>query len=144
MNFMTLHRYVKRKSKLGAENSNKSLVGCATTREKRTMPKKRNLLKIPSLLLKFITVLQLLIYENLHSSMQQKAKYLSWKTNEIASRDWLFGFLKRYRTLSVRTPDSTSLGQATAFNRHNVSLFLNLGKVYLFFIVIFILSQTAK
>ncbi|KAB0800181.1 hypothetical protein PPYR_05921 [Photinus pyralis] len=47
----------------------------------------------------------------------------NWKKNECASYDWLKGFMSRYPQLSLRSPEATSLGRATAFNRHNVQEF---------------------
>ena len=46
----------------------------------------------------------------------------SWKTNKKAGKDWLLFFTAEYK-LSVRQPEATSLGRATAFSAHNVSLF---------------------
>jgi hypothetical protein len=43
----------------------------------------------------------------------------------IAGEDWYRGFMARHKTLSVRTPEGTSLGRATAFNRHNVGTFFD-------------------
>lgn len=55
----------------------------------------------------------------------------NWCDSEQASSDWLSGFLKRKSALSIRTPQGTSLGRATSFNRHNVERFFeNLGSVY--------------
>lgn len=47
----------------------------------------------------------------------------NWKKNECASYDWLKGFMSRHPQLSLRSPEATSLGRATAFNRHNVQEF---------------------
>ena len=47
----------------------------------------------------------------------------SWHKNQMAGEDWLRLFIKRHPTLSIRTPQATSLTRATSFNRHNVTLF---------------------
>ncbi|EFN84581.1 hypothetical protein EAI_09936, partial [Harpegnathos saltator] len=49
----------------------------------------------------------------------------SWKTNEEAGADWLMSFLKRNKSLSIRTPEATSIGRATGFNRPIVNLFFD-------------------
>ena len=49
----------------------------------------------------------------------------SWIENQQAGIDWLQGFLKRNPTITLRTPEATSLGRATSFNRHNVEQFFN-------------------
>ncbi|XP_022160773.1 uncharacterized protein LOC111026903 [Myzus persicae] len=55
----------------------------------------------------------------------------NWHTNKKASKDWLIGFLKKNSSLSIRTPQATSLGRTTSFNRHNVSeFFTKLSRVY--------------
>ncbi|XP_076805471.1 uncharacterized protein LOC143449241 isoform X2 [Clavelina lepadiformis] len=47
----------------------------------------------------------------------------SWAVAKQAGSDWLSAFMKRHPSLSLRTPESTSLSRATSFNRHNVKTF---------------------
>ncbi|KAF2902436.1 hypothetical protein ILUMI_03748 [Ignelater luminosus] len=57
-----------------------------------------------------------------------KAMPDSWRTKLLAGEDWLGSFLKRHPSLSIRTPQATSLSRATSFN---VSMFFaNLTTVY--------------
>jgi hypothetical protein len=54
-----------------------------------------------------------------------------WCDEQHASSDWLSSLLKRKNKLSIRTPQATSLGRATSFNKHNVeTFFANLVKLY--------------
>ncbi|CAK1586780.1 unnamed protein product [Parnassius mnemosyne] len=61
-----------------------------------------------------------------------KMKYpSSWDHSQQAGRDWYRGFLERQQTLSLRTPEPTSLARATAFNKHTVAEFFgNLTAVF--------------
>ncbi|KAK9709217.1 hypothetical protein QE152_g26744 [Popillia japonica] len=43
-----------------------------------------------------------------------------WHKNGMVGKDWFTNFTKRNPSLSVRTPDATSAGRATSFNRHSV------------------------
>lgn len=55
----------------------------------------------------------------------------SWHTKLMAGEDWLGNFLKRHPSLSIRSPQATSLFRATSFNKKNVSeFFVNLKTVY--------------
>ncbi|XP_072145190.1 uncharacterized protein [Dermacentor andersoni] len=55
----------------------------------------------------------------------------SWEVNKLAGRDWFLAFMDRHPELSLRSPEATSLGRATSFNKHNVDAFLsNLKSVY--------------
>ena len=45
----------------------------------------------------------------------------SWYDNRKAERDWMWSFMKRHN-LSLRSPEATTLGQATSFNRAIVGI----------------------
>ena len=47
----------------------------------------------------------------------------SWSDVQMAGPDWFSAFLKRHPGLSIRTPESTSIARATAFNKINVDQF---------------------
>lgn len=49
----------------------------------------------------------------------------SWKTKLMAGEDWLGNFLKRHPSLSIRSPQATSLPRATSFNQKNVNNFFD-------------------
>ena len=44
----------------------------------------------------------------------------SWKSLQIAGKQWLRGFMLRRNDLSLRNPEATSMARATAFNRYTV------------------------
>jgi hypothetical protein len=49
----------------------------------------------------------------------------SWADNKIAGIDWLQGFMKRHKNLTLRKRKYTSLLRATAFNKTNVMEFFD-------------------
>lgn len=59
-----------------------------------------------------------------HTNLQKLKKYDgSWERNQMAGKDWLKIFRKKYdEELSLRKPEATSLARSTAFNRANVEL----------------------
>ena len=46
----------------------------------------------------------------------------SWLRDSTAGEEWLTGFLKRHPDLSIRSPEGTSIGRSTAFNRDETGL----------------------
>ncbi|XP_063891128.1 uncharacterized protein LOC135116582 [Helicoverpa armigera] len=49
----------------------------------------------------------------------------SWLDNKEAGVDWLTAFLKRNPSLSIRSPEATSLSRATSFNKTNIDNFFS-------------------
>jgi hypothetical protein len=47
-----------------------------------------------------------------------------WEETRTAGKDWLWVFLQHNPTLSLRSPEVTSIARATAFNRPVVNAFL--------------------
>ena len=55
----------------------------------------------------------------------------TWHKEQMAGREWLVGFMSRHKRLSLRKPESTSLGRAACFNQTNLdSFYNNLREVY--------------
>ena len=52
----------------------------------------------------------------------------AWHNKKVAGKDWLYGFRQRNPQLSLRQTESTSLARATAFNPHNIEIFLQIWK----------------
>ena len=47
----------------------------------------------------------------------------TWKVNKQAGSEWFASFMKRHPSLSIRTPEATSLSRASSFNKDTVSIF---------------------
>lgn len=45
------------------------------------------------------------------------------KARRLAGKDWLYGFLKRNPSITIRQPEATSINRVTAFNKDEVDLF---------------------
>ena len=50
---------------------------------------------------------------------------LSWAKDEMAGFDWARGFLSRNNSISLRTPEATSIQRMANFNQHNVKTFMD-------------------
>ena len=50
---------------------------------------------------------------------------LSWAKDEMAGSDWARGFLSRNNSISLRTPEATSIQRMANFNQHNVKTFMD-------------------
>nr|XP_023012611.1 uncharacterized protein LOC111502700 [Leptinotarsa decemlineata] len=64
-----------------------------------------------------LTVEQLRQLAYSYASRNQLKYPESWDKNHQAGRDWYRGFIARNGSLSLRTPEATSLARSTAFNR---------------------------
>lgn len=54
-----------------------------------------------------------------------------WETNKAAGESWLYGFLKRNPSLTLRKPEKTSLARLKGFTKSAVEeFFKNLSQVY--------------
>jgi len=55
---------------------------------------------------------------------QRKVKYPSnWDDHKMCGRDWYYGFMRRHKELTLRTPEQTSLNRVKSFSKKNVQLF---------------------
>ena len=49
----------------------------------------------------------------------------NWLKNKSAGDDWLKGFRKRHKDISLKHPEATSSARASVFNKHNVEAFFS-------------------
>lgn len=135
-NFMTLQRYVKKLKELKEKGGNPAdiKIGYAKPQQMFSERQENELAEYLKQSAKIFFGLstmdtRLLAYE--YSKANDVCMPDNWHTNQKASKDWLIGFLKRNSSLSIRTPEATSLGRMTSFNKHNVSEFFNnLSQIY--------------
>ena len=128
---MTLHRYIKKAKECGPECA----VGYNAVSQAQSI--------FPPYMEKDLAAHIQQLADQYHGLTLAKCKELAyefavqnnldvpnaWKENKTAGRGWWLGFKQRLN-LSIRTPEATSIGRASAFNRHNVNLyFSNLARV---------------
>lgn len=135
-NFMTLQRYVKKLKEVKEMGGNPIdiKIGYVKSRQIFSENQEQELVDYLKQSAKIFFGLSTMETKSLAYDYA-KANNISvpdkWHTNQKASKDWLIGFLKRNPSLSIRTPEATSLGRMTSFNKHNVSSFFdNLSQVY--------------
>lgn len=82
-------------------------------------------------LLKCSTIKYGMSYQQVRVFAYEYAKQLglvipeNWIENKIAGVDWVLGFMKRHKQLTLRKPENASLSRATSFNRTNVEEFFS-------------------
>ena len=55
----------------------------------------------------------------------------NWLRDSNAGQEWMIGFMRRHAQLSIRIPEATTLGRATAFNKFTKDKFMDsVEKVY--------------
>jgi hypothetical protein len=70
--------------------------------------------------------LYLFCLHNGMTSLKLQCKFpSSWNDNLIAGIDWLQGFMKRHKNLTLRKSENTSLFRAAAFNKTNLIEFFD-------------------
>lgn len=52
-------------------------------------------------------------------------KVEKWGVEKKAGKEWLYRFMKRHSSLSIRSPEATSLARATSFNITILENFFN-------------------
>lgn len=60
------------------------------------------------------------------ANRNNKTNPKKWNVKQETSYDWFWGFMSRYKELSLKKPEATSLSRATSFNRHNVKVFMKI------------------
>lgn len=90
-------------------------------------------LKTSSKLHHGLTPMQLRKLAFQYARMNNKKVPESWIREDCAGYEyeWYRSFMDRNKTLSLRTPEATSLNRAISFNKHNVNMFFeNLECIY--------------
>lgn len=75
-----------------------------------------------------VTELRQLAYQ---FAIKSQIKYPEiWNVDKMAGRDWYYGFMRRHKELTLRTPEQTSLHRVKSFSKENVQyFFINLDAV---------------
>lgn len=123
---MTLFRYVKKYKEKGEETNyeaNHNSCQIFTTAEESSLAA---YLLIATKMNYGLTPKEARKLAFLFAKANEKKIPQNWNENETASYDWLRGFMSRNQQLSLRSPEPTSLGRGTAFNKHTVEEFYRL------------------
>ena len=119
---MTLKRYLKKVAKDGSTDN--ATVGYSSHRKAFTAAMETDLGK--HLCFRFYGLtpskVRSLAWE--YASKNTIKRPQNWVTEKMAGKKWLNNFMHRYK-LSLRVAEATSAAKATAFNRHNVSIFFD-------------------
>ncbi|GBL91119.1 hypothetical protein AVEN_184482-1 [Araneus ventricosus] len=130
INVMTLKRYVRKQKSQESDISYES-----NYKHSQIFSAKEDLLceylKTSSKLYHGLISMQLIKLAFQYAMNNDKKVPESWKAEECAGYYWYRNFMDRNKTLSLRTPEATSLNRAVSFNKHNANmLFVNLEKIY--------------
>ena len=118
----TFRQYLKKASK---GSTNEVRMGYAHHRKIFTDKMEKDLAKHCISLVKvhhglFMDKVKMLAYE--FAAQNQVPIPQNWVDDKKAGREWMSSFMKRH-DLSLRTPEATTVGRATSFNRYTVEVF---------------------
>lgn len=118
INFMTLQRYIKKLKETKEKGGNTSdiKIGYAKPRQIFSEQQEYELTDYLKKSAKIFFGLSTMETKSLaydYAKANNVSMPDNWHTNQKASKDWLIGFLKRNSSLSIRTPEATSLGRMT-------------------------------
>lgn len=128
INFMTLQRFLQKQKKMFGKPATAIQMGYAKPRQIFSVETEIELVEYitySSKILFGLTTKEVRSLAFQYAVANNISVPQNWSEVAMASVDWLQGFLKRHPGLSIRTPQATSLGRATSFNRHTVNEFQN-------------------